>query len=174
MRGIYISINDQLRDELPHSRFVTGDIPDEETDSLNTEADGQVTSNADDETVASQDELVPISERVKFWEEQDRINQELIPRVIRQHELLTQHISEHEHLPTTLANAVEEGLARSHKELQDKYSAALESAKEDLLLQMESEHHQYRSRVGNMVMTIVAAGGIIIIAATVAFNVLID
>ncbi len=126
------------------------------------------------EVTAADDDAIPISERVRFWEEQDRINQELIPRVIRQHELLTQHIGEHEHLPTTLANAVEEGLARGHKELQDKYDAALESAKEDLTQQMESDYHQYRARVGNLVTQIVAAGGVIIIAATVAFNVLID
>ncbi len=141
---------------------------------MTTDAKNEVTSNADDETVDLQNEPVPISERVKFWEEQDRINQELIPRVIRQHELLSQHIGEHEHLPTTLANAVEEGLARGHKELQEKYDAALESAKEDLTQQMESEYHQYRARVGNLVAMIVAAGGIIIIAATVAFNILID
>ena len=141
---------------------------------MTTDDENEVTSNANDETSVSQDEPIPISERVRFWEEQDRINQELIPRVIRQHELLTQHIGEHEHLPTTLANAVEEGLARGHKELQDKYDAALESAKEDLTQQMESEYHQYRARIGNLVTMIVAAGGVIIIAATVAFNVLID
>lgn len=141
---------------------------------MTTDAKNEVTSNADDETVDLQNEPVPISERVKFWEEQDRINQELIPRVIRQHELLSQHIGEHEHLPTTLTNAVEEGLARGHKELQEKYDAALESAKEDLTQQMEAEYHQYRARVGNLVAMIVAAGGVIIIAATVAFNILID
>ena len=139
-----------------------------------TPQNDDTTAAGNGEATVADDGAIPISERVRFWEEQDRINQELIPRVIRQHELLTQHIGEHEHLPTTLANAVEEGLARGHKELQDKYDAALESAKEDLTQQMESEYHQYRARVGNLVTTIVAAGGVIIIAATVAFNVLID
>ena len=37
-----------------------------------------------------------IAERVKFWQEQDRINRELIPRVIKSHELLTKHIESHE------------------------------------------------------------------------------
>ena len=37
-----------------------------------------------------------IAERVKFWQEQDRINRELIPRVIRNHELLAKHIECHE------------------------------------------------------------------------------
>ena len=37
-----------------------------------------------------------IGEKVKFWQEQDRINQELIPRVIKNHELLTRHVESHE------------------------------------------------------------------------------
>ncbi len=37
-----------------------------------------------------------IAERVKFWQEQDRINHELIPRVIKNHELLAKHIESHE------------------------------------------------------------------------------
>ena len=38
----------------------------------------------------------PIAERVRFWREQDRINRELIPRVIKSHEQLTKHIELHE------------------------------------------------------------------------------
>ena len=41
-------------------------------------------------------EIPKIAEKVRFWEEQDRINQELIPRVIKQHELFTAHIEHHE------------------------------------------------------------------------------
>ena len=37
-----------------------------------------------------------IAERVKFWQEQDRINRELIPRVIKNHELLSRHVESHE------------------------------------------------------------------------------
>ena len=37
-----------------------------------------------------------IAERVKFWQEQDRINRELIPRVIKNHELLAKHVESHE------------------------------------------------------------------------------
>ena len=37
-----------------------------------------------------------ISEKVKFWEEQDQINMALIPRVIKQHELFTSHVEGHE------------------------------------------------------------------------------
>src|SRR5690606_22939026 len=32
---------------------------------------------------------VKIAEKVKFWEEQDQINKQLIPRVIKNHELIT-------------------------------------------------------------------------------------
>ena len=30
-----------------------------------------------------------IADKVMFWQEQDRINQELIPRVLKQHELFS-------------------------------------------------------------------------------------
>ena len=43
-----------------------------------------------------------IAEKVRFWEEQDRINQELIPRVIKQHELFTAHIEGHETASTQM------------------------------------------------------------------------
>ena len=37
-----------------------------------------------------------IAERVKFWQEQDRINRELIPKVIKNHELLAKHVESHD------------------------------------------------------------------------------
>ncbi len=46
-----------------------------------------------------------IAERVKFWEEQDRINRELIPRVIKIHELFTDHVAGHEEASTQIAGA---------------------------------------------------------------------
>ena len=57
-----------------------------------------------------------IAERVRFWEEQDRINQELIPRVIRQHELLAQHIQDHEMLPIVAAAAAREAIEQAQSE----------------------------------------------------------
>ena len=62
------------------------------------------------------EERTHIAERVRFWEEQDRINQELIPRVIRQHELLTKHISDHEMLPIIAAAAAREAVEQAHGE----------------------------------------------------------
>ncbi len=50
----------------------------------------------EDATAPAESERPKIAEKVKFWEEQDRINQELIPRVLKQHELLASHIKSHE------------------------------------------------------------------------------
>ena len=74
----------------------------------------------------------PIADRVRFWEEQDKINQELIPRVIRQHELLTAHIADHENLPLIAGNAISEALAGAREEQQKHYDAALEAARQEL------------------------------------------
>ena len=70
-----------------------------------------------------------IGERVRFWEEQDKINQELIPRVIRQHELLTAHIGDHENLPLIAGNAINEALATAREEQQRRYEAQLAEVK---------------------------------------------
>lgn len=70
------------------------------------------------------EEPLGIAERVRFWEEQDRINQVLIPRVIRQHELLTKHIEEHENLPELFHRellAAMEQQSRRFEEEQRKY-----------------------------------------------------
>ena len=66
-----------------------------------------------------------IAERVKFWEEQDKINQELIPRVIRQNELLTSHIADHENLPLIAGNAISEALADAQSEQRQQHEAEL-------------------------------------------------
>ena len=66
-----------------------------------------------------------IAERVKFWEEQDKINQELIPRVIRQNELLTSHIADHENLPLIAGNAISEALADARAEQRQQHEAEL-------------------------------------------------
>lgn len=65
-----------------------------------------------------------IAEKVRFWEEQDRINQALIPRVIRQSELLTKHIAEHDDLPQLVGRVVVDALAEQAK----RHDAALQEA----------------------------------------------
>ena len=79
-----------------------------------------------------------IAERVKFWEEQDRINQELIPRVIRQNELLAGHIADHENLPLIAGNAISEALAEAREE-QSQQLAAARAEREEQGRQHEAE-----------------------------------
>ena len=93
--------------------------------------------------MAELDNSVPISERVRFWEEQDAINQELIPRVVRQHELLTEHIGEHENLPAVVANAVQQAVGGAREEQRQLYEAALESAKTEFDDRAAEQKRQY-------------------------------
>ena len=80
-------------------------------------------------TTADSEDTLPIADKVRFWEEQDKINQELIPRVIRQHELLTAHIADHEKLPLVAANAISEALTEALQQQQEQYEAALAGVK---------------------------------------------
>ena len=79
-----------------------------------------------------------IAERVRFWEEQDKINQELIPRVIRQYELLTAHIADHENLPLIARNAISEALSEAREEQQRHYDSALEATRRELQQRYEA------------------------------------
>ncbi len=80
------------------------------------------------EDAAETQETPKIAEKVRFWEEQDRINQELIPRVIKQHELLTAHVEGHEDVRVQMAaldariseagdEAVKQAVAASDKKI---------------------------------------------------------
>ena len=69
-----------------------------------------------------------IAEKVRFWEEQDRINQELIPRVIRQNELLTQHIAEHDNLQQILSDTIQKALSEQAQQ----YESALDTVQKQL------------------------------------------
>ena len=86
-----------------------------------------------------------ISQRVRFWEEQDAINQELIPRVIRQHELFTEHIGEHENLPAVVANAVQQAVAVAREEQRQLYESALETAKTEYTERASEQQQQYEA-----------------------------
>ena len=72
-----------------------------------------------------------IAERVRFWEEQDKINRELIPRVIRHNELLTKHIAEHDNLPKVASAALSQALVEAREEHHQLYEAALKASKEE-------------------------------------------
>ena len=74
--------------------------PESDAEDPQSEEEGQ----GEDETAVSGTSDRPgIAEKVRFWEEQDRINQELIPRVLKQHEILTAHIASHEEARAQLA-----------------------------------------------------------------------
>lgn len=75
----------------------------------------------------SDDAGTSIAERVRFWQEQDKINQTLIPRVLRQHELLTGHIREHESLPEMVSKAVAMALQQALNQQEQQHQAALEA-----------------------------------------------
>ena len=84
-------------------------------------------------------EKVSIAEKVRFWEEQDKINQELIPSVVRQNKLLTQHIADHENLPLVAGNAVSQALAEAREEQGRQYQAALDAAKAEQWQQYQAD-----------------------------------
>ena len=80
-------------------------------------------TDADPKPVAV-NEVPKIGEKVRFWEEQDRINKELIPRVIKLRELFTQHVEGHQDVTSAIAN-VEARLAKRQKRILALASAAL-------------------------------------------------
>jgi hypothetical protein len=56
-----------------------------------------------------------IADKVRFWEEQDRINKELIPRVLKIHELLSEHVARHQDASTQIAASEARLAQRIHK-----------------------------------------------------------
>ena len=105
--------------------------------------DPQLWSDVDEETdeddtsvlapaVGQDNALTAIGERVRFWQEQDRINQELIPRVIEQARLLSQHIVEHDDLPRIVSNAVQSALEQQSQRFTDQVTQLSEEYVEQL------------------------------------------
>ena len=86
---------------------------------------GIALSQQTDPTQFENGETPSMAERVRFWEEQDKINQELIPRVICQNELLTNHIAEHESLPELAGNAINQALAEAREERRQQHELAV-------------------------------------------------
>ena len=118
---------DQLVNLINRQRNLVLNKQNPATDGSNPRVHSTSSAGAAEETSPDDlnDQDVSIAEKVQFWQEQDRINQELIPRVIRQNELLAQHVGEHENLPLIAARAVNEAL----KEAREETTALLEAAK---------------------------------------------
>ena len=115
-----------------------------------------------------------IAERVRFWEEQDKINQELIPRVIRQNELLTKHIAEHDSLPELAGNAISQALAGAREEQRQQHEAALDAAKKELAEQFQASLdqrlislRQETRKMRNMLVVIASGVGAVVVAALI-------
>ena len=96
-----------------------------------------------------------IADRVRFWEEQDKINQELIPRVIRQNELLVKHIAEHDSLPEVAGKAISEALTSARAEHRQQYDAALAHALATV------QHETRRTRIVFIGIVSGAAAGVV-------------
>lgn len=123
-------------------------------------------------TTEGSENSVPISEKVRFWEEQDRINLELIPRVIRQHELLTRHIAEHESLPEVVANAVQNAVTAVREEQKREFdaevtriTAAIEAQVEAGIQKAAEEAGRKARQVRNLLICLTAASAAVGIAA---------
>ena len=114
-----------------------------------------------------------IADRVRFWEEQDKINQELIPRVIRQNELLSKHIAEHDNLPELAGNAISQALARAREEQRQQCEAALDTAKRELADEFQASLGQALSllqetrKMRSTLVAIASGAGVVGVAALI-------
>lgn len=135
-----------MDDPVQCCRFPSKRIGRKRDASLTEQGDG-IMSKSDSDSIA---------EKVRFWEEQDKINQELIPRIIRQNKLLTKHIAEHDSLPEVAANTISKALAAARAEQSQQYDNALEGAKSELadqaqasvnqgLASLHEEYHKFRN-----------------------------
>ena len=93
----------------------------------------------------SDDAGTSIAERVRFWQEQDKINQTLIPRVLRQHELLTGHIREHESLPEMVSKAVAMALQQALNQQEQQHQAALAAQERQHQAALAAQERQYQA-----------------------------
>ena len=140
------------------------------------------TSDEQDTSTVSETQDTPkIGEKVRFWEEQDRINQELIPRVIKQHELFTAHVQGHEDVQVRMAamdariseavdEAVTQAVAASDKKikaLEDQVAETVEESNKNMLeleerTALEANASKRQARIISGVSLAVAVVSIII------------
>ena len=135
---------------------------------------GIALSQQTDPTQFENGETPSIAERVRFWEEQDKINQELIPRVIRQNELLTKHIAEHDSLPELASTAISQAIAGAREEQRQQHEAALAAAKKELAEQFQASLDQTLAplrqetrKMRNMLVVIASGAGVVGVAALI-------
>ena len=102
-----------------------------------------------EEDSPSDEGKIPIGERVRFWQEQDRLNQAVVPRLIAQGELLSQHVVEHENLPRVVSDAVQSALSRQQQRfneelerISEEYAEQLRTTTEDAVGKVEQENEK--------------------------------
>ena len=88
-----------------------------------------------------------IAEKVRFWEEQDRINETLIPRVIRQHELLTKHIEEHDDLPELFRRQLADALKQQSRRFEEERRKSLDNQSELFRRELRTAREEQSRRV---------------------------
>ena len=100
------------------------------------------------------DERIGIGERVRFWQEQDQLNQALVPRVIAQGELLSQHIAEHDDLSRVVSGAVQFALLQQSQRFADEvvrlsaeYTDQLRAATDEAICKIRHENEEMVSGV---------------------------
>ena len=102
-----------------------------------------------------------IAEKVRFWEEQDRINQVLIPKVLRQHELLTTHLKEHDNLPglfrRQLRDALEEQSDRFEKERRKSLDSQSELFRRELLAALKEQSRRFKKERDSLRWLVIGA-----------------
>ena len=101
-----------------------------EAEGTQSETDAQ----APGDEAPNADERPGIADKVRFWEEQDRINRELIPRVLKQNELLSAHVASHEEVrvqAATLTSSIDALAEQNRKaiaELEARTAAEIRSS----------------------------------------------
>ena len=101
-----------------------------------------------------------IADKVRFWEEQDRINKELIPRVLKQHELLAAHVEHHPHAdPEARAQVrtMEERIAAQIRTLEENTASRTGTLEESVAAQMRTLEENTASRTGTLEESAAAA-----------------
>ena len=99
-----------------------------------------------DEETDSQDgntERPSIGEKVRFWEEQDKINQALIPRVMEMHEVVTDLHKRTSNISSQIAAAEARVLQQVREEISSQIAAAearvLQQVREEISSQIDQK-----------------------------------
>ena len=126
-----------------------------EPESEDTQTEDKVQDTSETETFSASDRP-GIADKVRFWEEQDRINRELIPRVLKQNELLSAHVASHEEVRVQAAS-----LSSRMDEMAERHATAIEELEARTAAEI-------RSSTRRALFVSLASGGIAALAVVLA------